>query len=123
MRRQASRPKSTVTDSGPTCTGVSSAIRIDLPSLRDRPDDVPVLATRVLDEVCAASGRPRRTFTQAALALLAALTWPGNLQELRAAIERVVDETRDEVIQLEHLLPALQLDRARAAFVPSGDLQ
>jgi DNA-binding NtrC family response regulator len=100
-----------------------SVVRIDLPPLRDRPDDVPTLASRLLDDLCAAEGRPARTFTQAALALLGALTWPGNLAELRGAIERVVSDTRDEVIQIEHLLPALQLDRARAPFVPSGNLR
>ena len=100
-----------------------AAVRIDLPALRDRPDDVPALAMRLLDDICAAEGRPARTFTQTALALMGALTWPGNLAELRDAIERVVTETREEVIQIEHLLPALQLHRARAPFVPSGNLR
>ena len=54
---------------------------------------------------------------------MGALTWPGNLAELRDAIERVVAETREEVIQIEQLLPALQLHRARAPFVPSGNLR
>ena len=100
-----------------------SAVRIDLPPLRDRPEDVPALAIRLLDDLCAAEGRPARTFTQAALALVGALTWPGNLDELRGAIDRVATETREDVIQIEHLLPALQLHRARAPFVPSGNLR
>ncbi len=100
-----------------------SMVRIDLPPLRDRPDDVPALAVRLLNDICAAQGQPARTFTQTALALLGALTWPGNLTELRGAIERVVSDTHDDVIQIEHLLPALQLDRARAPFVPSGNLR
>ena len=65
----------------------------------------------------------RRTFTQTALALLGALTWPGNLAELRAAIDRVVKETSGEVIQIEQMLPALQLDRAPTPFVPAGNLR
>jgi DNA-binding NtrC family response regulator len=100
-----------------------SAVRIDLPPLRERPDDVPALAVRLLEDICAADGRPARTFTQAALALMGALTWPGNLAELRGAIERAVADTRDGVIQIEHLLPALQLHRAPAPFVPSGNLR
>ena len=60
-------------------------------------------------------GRPPRTFTQAALALFGALTWPGNLAELRDAVERVVADAIEDVIQIEHMLPALQLaSRARA---------
>ena len=49
--------------------------------------------------------------------------WPGNLAELRAAIERVLRETHEEVIQVEHMLPALQLDRAPTPFVPAGNLR
>jgi DNA-binding NtrC family response regulator len=100
-----------------------SAVRIDLPSLRDRPDDVPALAVRLMEETCAAGGRPARTFTQAALALFGALTWPGNLAELRTAVERVVADGVEDVIQIEHILPVLQLHRARAPFVPSGNLR
>ncbi len=100
-----------------------SAVRVDLPPLRDRADDVPALAERLLEDISAADGGRPRTFTQTALALISALTWPGNLVELREAIERVVMDTRDDVIQIEHLLPALQLDRARAPFVPSGNLR
>lgn len=100
-----------------------SAVRIDLPPLRDRPEDVPALAVRLLEDICAADGRAARSFTQAALALVGALTWPGNLVELRGAIERVVADTREDVIQIEHLLPALQLRRAPAPFVPSGNLR
>ena len=97
--------------------------RIDLPSLRDRAEDVPALASRVLDDWCAANGRLPRTLTQAALALLAALTWSGNLAELRAVVERAAQETPHDVIQIEDLLPALNLERAPARFVPSGQLR
>jgi DNA-binding NtrC family response regulator len=99
-----------------------STLRIDLPPLRDRPDDVPALALRLLEDRCAVDGRPR-SFTQAALALVGALTWPGNLAELRDALERVVADGRDDVIQIEHLLPALQLHRVPKVFVPSGSLR
>jgi anaerobic nitric oxide reductase transcription regulator len=100
-----------------------SAVRIDLPSLRERAEDVPALAARLVELACAARGLPSRTLTQAALALLGALTWPGNLAELQGAIERAVTEAHDAVLQVEHLLPALQLQRAPAPFVPAGDLR
>jgi hypothetical protein len=97
--------------------------RIDLPPLRERADDLAALAVRLLEDISAADGRPARTFTQAALALIGALSWPGNLAELRNAIERAVADTRDDVIQIEHLLPALKLHRAPAPFVPIGNLR
>ena len=100
-----------------------SVVRIDLPPLRDRLGDVPALAVRLLDDTCAAEGRPARTFTPAALALFGALTWPGNLAELRTAVERVVADVVDDVIQIEHILPALQLHRAHAPFVQVGNLR
>lgn len=100
-----------------------AASRIDLPPLRERLEDVPLLATRLLEDRSAADEAPARTFTQAALALLAALNWPGNLAELRDLVDRVAAETRDAAIQIEQVLPALQLDRATTAFLPVGSLR
>ena len=97
--------------------------RIDLPPLRDRPEDVPALALRMLEDLSDADHTVSRSFTQAALVLLSALTWPGNLAELRRVIERAVADVPGEVIQIEHLLPALQLDRSPTAFVPAGSLK
>ena len=100
-----------------------AAVRIDLPSLRDRAEDVPAIAMRLLDEVCQAQGAALRTFTNAALALVGALAWPGNAGELRHVLERVVSESRDEMIQVEHLLPALRLDVRPPAFRPAPNLR
>ncbi|HKB13760.1 MAG TPA: sigma 54-interacting transcriptional regulator [Vicinamibacterales bacterium] len=100
-----------------------SANRIDLPPLRDRADDVPALAVRVLEDTCAAAGRAPASFSKAALALVGALTWPGNLAELSTVIERVAADVRGDMIQIEHLLPALPLNRAAAPCVPAGNLR
>jgi two-component system nitrogen regulation response regulator NtrX len=97
--------------------------RIDLPHLRERPDDVPALATRILEDWCLAHGVAPRAFTQTALALLSALTWPGNVAELKAMVERAARETSREVIQIEDVLPALNLDRAPVRFQPAGQLR
>jgi two-component system nitrogen regulation response regulator NtrX len=100
-----------------------AAVRIDLPPLRDRQEDVPVIAARVLQEVLTSRGLKPRAFTQAALALVAAVTWPGNLGELQAAIARVAGEPGDHDIRVEHILPALHLQRAPARFLPTGNLR
>jgi two-component system response regulator AtoC len=100
-----------------------AAARIDLPALRDRAGDVPALATRLLEDLCVSRGCAPRTLTQPALALLGALSWPGNLDELHDVIARVVNGTEHDVIHIEHVLPALRLDRAPAAFVPLGSLR
>jgi two-component system nitrogen regulation response regulator NtrX len=100
-----------------------TAVRIDLPPLRERSEDVPAIAARMLEDCCASDGLPARTFTQTALALLGALHWPGNFRELHDAIGRVVAATPAAVIQVEHLLPAVQLLRGPAPFVPAGNLR
>ena len=64
-----------------------SAVRIDLPALARRREDIPAIARQIVREVSEARGIAARPFTQAALALLAALPWDGNVHELRGAIE------------------------------------
>ena len=100
-----------------------AATRIDLPPLRARPEDLPAIADRLLRDACALRGTPVRTFTEAARALLSALAWPGNLDELRAAIDQVVLHTTDAVIPVEQLLPALRLERQLTPFIPAGNLR
>jgi len=100
-----------------------SAARIDLPPLRERADDVGCLAERILAETCASKGVPARRFTEAALALLAALNWPGNLAELRGVVARVAGACAEPVIQIERVVPALQLKNHPSPFAPLGKLR
>lgn len=100
-----------------------AAVRIDLPPLRDRAEDVAAIAVRLLDEVCEARRCGARSFTNAALALVGALAWPGNATEVRQVIERVFDDHDEAVIQVEHLLPALRLDARPPAFRPAANLR
>ena len=104
------------------CRRVSTT-RIDLPSLRERPEDVPAIAIRLLEDICQPRRTAPRTFTNAALALVGAISWPGNVAELRAALERVVADSDDEVIQIEHLLPVLRLQAPTASSTPLGNLR
>ena len=100
-----------------------AALRIDLPPLSDRAEDIPALAVRVLEETCAASGLTPRLFTPAALALVGAMSWPGNLAELRETIERAVAAATGETIQVEALLPSLRFERTPVTFTPQGTLR
>jgi DNA-binding NtrC family response regulator len=67
-----------------------NVITIELPSLRERADDVDALAQHFLAEFAAELGRPRSGFSAAALARIRAHDWPGNVRELRNVIERAV---------------------------------
>ena len=65
-------------------------IGIHLPPLRERPEDLMALCERLLVQVAREQGRPVRSFSEDALALIRSHTWPGNVRELRNVIERVV---------------------------------
>src|SRR5262249_56017988 len=91
-----------------------SALRIDLPPLSDRPEDVPPIAARLLEEYCAENGVAPRVFTPAALALLGAMSWPGNVADLREAVDRAAAAATSGLIPVEALLPALRFVARRA---------
>jgi transcriptional regulator with GAF, ATPase, and Fis domain len=90
---------------------------LEIPSLRDRSEDIPALARQVLDELAAGSGRGPWTLPQDTLALLSSRTWPGNVRQLRNALERATilrmsGALRPEDFQLrgEAALPAPRLE-------------
>src|SRR6187455_3065170 len=67
-----------------------NAFSIRLPSLRERPVDIPVLAERFLSRYCAANGLPldAKSFAREALDLLQVYHWPGNIRELESTVSR-----------------------------------
>ena len=73
-------------------------LRIHMPALRERPDDVPILVEHFLRLLNARYGRQVRRLTPEALTLLRAYAWPGNVRELRNVLERVYVETSSEII-------------------------
>ena len=87
-----------------------SLIRIELPPLRQRREDIPFLANHFLKETCRTNGTPIKTLTRSALTLLAALPWRGNAPELRALLERLVLLTPHGSIRLEDVLAQVRLD-------------
>jgi two-component system, NtrC family, response regulator len=73
-------------------------ITIHLPPLRERPDDIPLLASRFLQAATAAYRRESVALTPAAARWLQAQPWPGNVRQLQQAVERaVLVETRDRL--------------------------
>ncbi len=87
-----------------------NVINIELPCLRDRISDIPLLAKHFLRQVCSESGKTARSFSEEALAALQGFRWPGNVRELQNVIERAVLLGKHAVIGLEdlpsHLLAA-----------------
>jgi DNA-binding NtrC family response regulator len=76
---------------------------ITLPPLRDRPEDIPLLAEAFLQQSAATNRNTVRVIAPAALELLQRYAWPGNVRELRNVLERAVLLARGEIIESSHL--------------------
>jgi len=101
-------------------------VPIQLPPLRDRPDDVQPLTTLFLDRFARELDRPARTVTAEAMTLLRSHKWPGNVRELENLCERLIvlgEGGPIDVNELSGLLPHRDPPRVDAAHVPAiGDL-
>lgn len=76
---------------------------IDIPPLRERIEDIPVLADYFIGCFAAETGKPVEGLTQRALQILCDYQWPGNVRELRNVMERVVVIARGRMIGAEEL--------------------
>ncbi len=76
-----------------------NVIELEIPTLRDRPDDIPVLAEFFLRELPPVNGQPQPKLSTASLRALLDYPWPGNVRELRNSIQRAALVTRGDEIQ------------------------
>ncbi|MDG2532944.1 nitrogen regulation protein NR(I) [Sphingomonas sp. HITSZ_GF] len=83
-----------------------NVVPIALPSLRERRDDVPLLARHFLDRA-AEDGLPRKSLAVDAVAVLEGYDWPGNVRQLENLMRRIAALSRDEVIDGDALRRAL----------------
>lgn len=67
-----------------------SVIVINVPTLDERKDDIPLLVDHFIDQICAETGMPMRKIEPAAMKLLVDKTWTGNIRELRNVVERLL---------------------------------
>ena len=84
-----------------------NVINIELPPLRERHEDIPILIEHFLELYRDYHGRKVAGFSQGALELLLSHSWPGNIRELENAVERAVVLSREEVIPIKVLPPCL----------------
>ena len=83
--------------------------QVGIPPLRERTEDVPVLAEHFLETYCQENGLAPKVFAPEVLDALSAYEWPGNVREMENEIERVVIMAReDHEVALNHLSPRLR---------------
>jgi len=80
---------------------------IHVPALRDRLDDIPLLAQHFLDGLGGRNSRMIRTLSDRANEQLMTYNWPGNVRELRAVVERAAHRSHREILEPEDVLRAL----------------
>src|SRR5437764_4824676 len=79
-----------------------NVVRIDLPPLRDRPEDIPLLATHFTEKYAQPGDQPKQISPQA-MQVLISYRWPGNIRELENVIERACVTSRDNLIDVSNL--------------------
>ncbi len=86
-----------------------AAVRVRVPALRERAEDLPLLVHALLEEIGRVHRRTGRTLTPGALEALAQHGWPGNVRELRGVLEgMIVFAGRRRVLELGDLPPSLR---------------
>jgi len=80
-----------------------NVVRIQVPPLRERHGDIPLLVDALLDELAALHGVPRPSVDEAALRHISAARWRGNVRELRNFVERMLLTVGEPTIRREHL--------------------
>jgi DNA-binding NtrC family response regulator len=85
-----------------------NVISVHLPPLRDRPEDIPLLAQHFLSLYATKTGKKVTGITQAAMEALTCGRWLGNVRELENAIERAIVLTSKEMVDLEDLPPGFR---------------
>ena len=86
---------------------------IRLPALRERPEDIPLLAMAIVDELGASMGRQFDAISRASLLALQHYHWPGNIRELRNVVERAMITSDGSALNIE--LPSTPVRRPGSA--------
>ncbi len=78
-------------------------VRIDLPPLRERPDDIAPLVQHYLEYFANENGKPEMTITEGAMSALTSYSWHGNIRELKNCVERMVVLCRGKEIGIDNI--------------------
>jgi len=96
-----------------------NVINIELPSLRERITDIPLLAKHFLKGVCEDTGKAMRGFSDEAVSVLQRYRWPGNVRELQNVVERAVLLGKGDIINVEDF-PSNLISTTPTISAPTG---
>ncbi len=101
-------------------------VEIEVPNLRERKDDIPLLANHLLGRIRRETGATVRSISEEAMTALHEYDWPGNVRELHNALTRASIVARGPSVGPEHLALGFQAARRGppkgSGRVPDGDL-
>ena len=99
-----------------------NVVSIHLPSLRERPEDIPLLADHFLNKYAAQNNKPVCRISPEAMDVLTRYRWPGNVRELENVIERAATLSSTNLVIPEDLPRRLQMELSPVAlnFLPSS---
>lgn len=92
-----------------------NVIPLSIPPLRERAEDIPLIAQNLLRKICVKLNKPDMRLTRESVELLMAHDWPGNVRQLENALERLVNMVDTMEIQPVHLLEWMDLQNVRGA--------
>lgn len=88
-------------------------VRIDLPPLRERKEDIPLLVDHFIREFCESNNIPIKKFTERAMEILISYNWPGNVRELRGVVEKCVVLSESQEIDEDELRDIIESDEKK----------
>lgn len=100
-----------------------NVVPFQIPSLRERTEDVPVLISHFSDQFSRESGMPKKAFSEQAIRLMQGYSWPGNVRELKNFIERVYILTPGEYVDVHDLHFAGLTDGGAGSSVDLGSFR
>jgi two-component system nitrogen regulation response regulator GlnG len=99
-----------------------NVVRLHLPPLRERRDDIPLLVNYFLEKIAREQSRPPRSIAAGALKLLKKYHWPGNVRELENAIRRALILTKSDAILSADLPPEISGESGGSAAPPPSTI-
>jgi two-component system nitrogen regulation response regulator NtrX len=100
-----------------------NVIPFNVPPLRERTEDIPILAAHFLSQYCEEYGKKQKEFSSAAMEVLLGYSWPGNVRELKNLVERLVIMCPSPRIEPHHLPPEFFRGTPKSPQKPYESLQ